>query len=82
MSGDTEQVIGRVDEYGMRHEGLIDKYANEINVADAIAKVAANIELSAEPVKAVHLYHAAEVLITLCMLRVCGVQKVTCSKIV
>uniref|UniRef100_A0A915AW89 Nuclear pore protein n=1 Tax=Parascaris univalens TaxID=6257 RepID=A0A915AW89_PARUN len=60
LSGDTEQVIGRVDEYGIRHEGLIDKYANEINVADAIAKVAASIELSAEPVKAVRLYHAAE----------------------
>ncbi|VDM43748.1 unnamed protein product [Toxocara canis] len=60
LGGDMDKVVGRVDEHGLRHEGLIDKYADDVSINDAIAKVAANVELSAEPVNAVHLYHCAE----------------------
>ncbi|VDK52159.1 unnamed protein product [Anisakis simplex] len=60
LGADMDKVIGCVDEYGIRHPGFIDKYSNDINITDVIAKVATDVELSAEPYKAVRLYHAAE----------------------
>lgn len=61
LSGDTDAILGCVDENGMRSKGYIDKYADDINIRDAIVKVAFDSELSEEPLKAVRLYHIAEV---------------------
>uniref|UniRef100_F1KWF2 Nuclear pore protein n=1 Tax=Ascaris suum TaxID=6253 RepID=F1KWF2_ASCSU len=60
LSGDTDAILGCVDENGMRSKGYIDKYADDINIRDAIVKVAFDSELSEEPLKAVRLYHIAE----------------------
>ncbi|VDM38578.1 unnamed protein product [Toxocara canis] len=60
LSGETFKILGEVDGNGMRGEGFIDKYSNDINVNDAIVKTAADAELSNDAIKAVRLYHVAE----------------------
>lgn len=61
LSEETWRIVGKLSESGIRHEGLIDKYANDISVGDAIAKVASDTELSGDAAVATQLYMAAGV---------------------
>uniref|UniRef100_A0A0N5AQG2 Nuclear pore protein n=1 Tax=Syphacia muris TaxID=451379 RepID=A0A0N5AQG2_9BILA len=59
LSGETERILGRVDDKRGRVEGLIDKYPN-ISVKDAIAKVASDTEIGGDVKQAVLLFYAAD----------------------
>ncbi|KAL3998910.1 Nup93/Nic96 family protein [Acanthocheilonema viteae] len=59
LSNETWCIIGKINENGVRHEGLIDKYARDINIEDAIAKVASDTEVSGDGMLAGQLYMAA-----------------------
>ncbi|VDK64983.1 unnamed protein product [Onchocerca ochengi] len=59
LSDETWRIIGKINENGIRHEGLIDKYAKDINIEDAVAKVASDTEISGDGTLAGQLYVAA-----------------------
>uniref|UniRef100_A0A1I7V779 Nuclear pore protein n=1 Tax=Loa loa TaxID=7209 RepID=A0A1I7V779_LOALO len=59
LSDETWRIIGKINENGVRHEGLIDKYAKDISIEDAIAKVASDTEVSGDGTLAGQLYMAA-----------------------
>ncbi|VDN01500.1 unnamed protein product [Thelazia callipaeda] len=59
LSGKTWCVLGRIDDDGVRNEGLIDKYAKDITIEDAIAKVASDTEINGDTTLAGRLYMAA-----------------------
>ncbi|CAG9540043.1 unnamed protein product [Cercopithifilaria johnstoni] len=59
LSDETWRIIGKITENGTRYEGLIDKYARDIIVEDAIAKVASDTEVSGDGTLAGQLYMAA-----------------------
>lgn len=61
LSDETWRIIGKISENGVRHEGLIDKYANDIDIEDAIAKVASDTEVGGDGTLAGQLYMAANV---------------------
>ncbi|EJW75743.1 hypothetical protein WUBG_13350 [Wuchereria bancrofti] len=60
-SDETWRIIGKINEKGARYEGLIDKYAKDIDIEDAIAKVASDTEVSGDGTLAGQLYMAANV---------------------
>uniref|UniRef100_A0A1I8EWM8 Nuclear pore protein n=3 Tax=Wuchereria bancrofti TaxID=6293 RepID=A0A1I8EWM8_WUCBA len=59
LSDETWRIIGKINEKGARYEGLIDKYAKDIDIEDAIAKVASDTEVSGDGTLAGQLYMAA-----------------------
>uniref|UniRef100_A0A0R3RXD0 Nuclear pore protein n=1 Tax=Elaeophora elaphi TaxID=1147741 RepID=A0A0R3RXD0_9BILA len=59
LSDETWRIIGKINENGIRYEGLIDKYARDISIEDAIAKVASDTEVSGDGTLAGQLYMAA-----------------------
>lgn len=61
LSDETWRIVGKINENGVRHEGLIDKYARDISIEDAIAKVASDTEVSGDETLAGQLYMAASV---------------------
>lgn len=61
LSGEVDRIIGRIDENGVRQVGLIDKYADDIDLNKAVAKVAGDAELSDNITLAGRLYKAADV---------------------
>lgn len=61
LSDETWRIIGKISENGTRHDGIIDKYARDINVEDAISKVASDTEISGDETLAGQLYMAANV---------------------
>lgn len=61
LSDEVWYIIGKINENGIRGVGLIDKYAKDINIDDAIAKVASDTEINGNETLAGHLYMAANV---------------------
>uniref|UniRef100_A0A915Q733 Nuclear pore protein n=1 Tax=Setaria digitata TaxID=48799 RepID=A0A915Q733_9BILA len=59
LTDETWRIIGEINENGVRHEGLIDKYAKDINIEDAIAKVASDTEITGDATLSGQLYMAA-----------------------
>ncbi|KAM3715813.1 Nuclear pore complex protein [Dirofilaria immitis] len=59
LSDETWRIVGKINENGIRSEGLIDKYAKDISIEDAVAKIASDTEISGDGTLAGQLYMAA-----------------------
>lgn len=59
LSGERSAILGQLNQKGERVPGLIDKFAGDLNISDAIARVAFDTNIQGDSLEACHLYALA-----------------------